>query len=41
MAYYISDNRKALAVVHDLKTAEMVADTYRTKGHQGVTITER
>lgn len=39
--YYIRDNVKSLAVVHDRNMAETIADTYKRKGHQGVTIIER
>lgn len=39
--YYIRDNVKSLAVVHDRNMAETIADTYKRKGHQGVEIIER
>lgn len=39
--YYIRDNVKSLAVVHDRNMAETIADTYKRKGHQGVEIIEK
>lgn len=39
--YYIRDNEKSLAVVHDRNMAETIADTYKRKGHQGVEIIEK
>ena len=41
MRYYIKDNSKALAVVHDRNIAETMADSYKRKGHQGVEIIEK